>query len=153
MKVYTKRFTQTIPISVKEAWDYFSNPRNLSKITPAEMDFNILSPYIKEKIYPGQLIYYSVKPLLGIKMTWLTEITEVKEGEYFIDLQLAGPYKLWHHEHRFNEVEGGVEMEDIINYSVPFGFLGRIMNSLVISKKLEGIFSFRKTVLERTFVK
>lgn len=149
MKIYTKVYKQFLPINLDEAWEFFSSPKNLAKITPEHMGFIITSNFNDEKMYPGMLITYKVSPLLGIKMNWCTEITHVLDKQYFVDEQRFGPYKLWHHQHHFKIVEGGVEMTDIVNYAVPFGFLGRMMNSILISNEIEKIFSYReKKVLE-----
>lgn len=140
---------QRLPIDIKTAWDFFSSPKNLSKITPSYMGFNITSEMKNEKMYPGIFIIYKVKPLMGIPITWVTEITEVSEGKYFIDEQRVGPYKIWHHEHHFREVEGGVEMRDLLYYRLPFGFIGKIINLIFVRKKVEGIFDYRTEVLVR----
>jgi ligand-binding SRPBCC domain-containing protein len=152
MKTYTLNFEQKVPISLQEAWDFFSSPLNLAKITPKSMSFVITSDYTKDtKMYEGMLISYEVSPLLGIKMDWVTEITYVKDGEYFIDDQRFGPFALWHHEHHFKSIEGGVLMTDKLTYAVPFGFLGRIANSLVVAKQTQDIFNYREKAVEEMF--
>jgi ligand-binding SRPBCC domain-containing protein len=152
MKTYTLNFEQKVPISLQEAWDFFSSPLNLAKITPKSMSFVITSDYTKDtKMYEGMLISYEVSPLLGIKMDWMTEITYVKDGEYFIDDQRFGPFALWHHEHHFKSIEGGVLMTDKLTYAVPFGFLGRIANSLVVAKQTQDIFDYREKAVEEMF--
>ncbi len=151
MKIFRKSYSHRIKASIEEAWSFFSDPSNLARITPKEMGFEILSEKSKNGIYPGQLIYYSVKPLLGIKMSWVTEITAVREGQYFIDYQYSGPYRLWHHEHRFYPDGDGIRMEDTIHYSIPLGFLGSLMNRLLISKKIDRIFDYRRGVLDKLF--
>lgn len=154
MKIYRLKTKQTLPISLAEAWDFFSSPLNLKEITPDYMDFNITSDLTKEsKMYPGMLISYTVKPLLGIPMTWVTEITQVKHHEHFIDEQRFGPYRMWHHEHFFKEVENGVEMTDEVTYVLPFGIFGRIGHGLFIKKQLEGIFDYRFKKVEEIFSK
>jgi ligand-binding SRPBCC domain-containing protein len=105
------------------------------------------------KIYAGMIIAYKIAPLWGIKMNWMTEITHVKEKEYFIDEQRFGPYALWHHQHHFKEVEGGVIMTDIVNYAIGYGFIGRIANSLLVKKKLQEVFDYRATVIGEIFGK
>jgi ligand-binding SRPBCC domain-containing protein len=147
MAIYSLQRTQQLPISLKEAWDFFSSPKNLKEITPAYMGFNILSGADKQ-MYPGQIIEYTVKPVLGIPMYWMTEITQVRDMEFFIDEQRVGPYKMWHHQHFFREVEGGVEMEDIIHYRLPMGPLGSIAHALFVRRQLEGIFTYRFKTLE-----
>jgi ligand-binding SRPBCC domain-containing protein len=141
-------FTQFVPASLEEVWDFFSSPANLSKITPPEMGFTITSPTLKE-MYAGMFIIYIVSPLMGIKMNWVTEITQVNDKIYFIDEQRRGPYSIWHHEHHFKKIEGGVEMRDIIHYQVPYGFLGSFADWLFVRKKIMEIFAFReKRILE-----
>ncbi len=152
MKTYTLHFSQKMPISLEKAWDFFSSPLNLSKITPKHMNFAITSDYSADtKMYQGMLIAYKVSPLLGIKMDWMTEITHVKEGEYFIDEQRFGPFALWHHEHHFKAIEGGVLMTDKLTYSVPFGFLGRIANSIMVAKQTQEIFDYRVKAVDELF--
>ncbi|MBL7859751.1 MAG: SRPBCC family protein [Cyclobacteriaceae bacterium] len=153
MKIYTLQRTQFLPISMAEAWDFFSTPRNLSKITPEHMGFNILYVSGGEKTYAGQIIRYHVQILPGIKVHWVTEITHVQEPEYFVDEQRFGPYALWHHQHRFKAVAGGVEMTDEVNYAIPVGFLGRLAHWLFVGREVNRIFEHRFTVLERYFKK
>lgn len=154
MNFYSIKSIQHLPISLEEAWEFFSSPNNLGKITPPDMGFVITSDKKDgEKMYPGQLITYIIKPLLGIPMKWMTEITHVKEGEYFIDEQRFGPYKLWHHKHSFKKTTTGVEMHDEVNYVLPFGFLGTIAHMLFIRKRIEYIFEYRNKVVEITFRK
>ncbi|MBC8046328.1 MAG: SRPBCC family protein [Fimbriimonadaceae bacterium] len=143
---------QFFPIDKKRAWDFFSSPKNLSKITPPEMDFKILSPLNGEEIFEGMKIDYTVKPLFGISVRWQTEICKVKNQKYFTDSQLKGPYKVWEHTHTFTEVTGGVNMQDVINYQLPFGFIGNVAHSLFVRKKIENIFSYRKQILEKIFI-
>jgi ligand-binding SRPBCC domain-containing protein len=151
MKIYQHKSSQKVPISLEKAWEFFSNPSNLSKITPTWLNFEVKTK-LPDKMYAGMIITYLVRPLLNIPQTWVTEITHVDELRYFVDEQRFGPYKMWHHEHIFRESEDGeVMMEDIVSYVVPFGFLGRIMNQLVIKKKINEIFNYRKEVLTKMF--
>ena len=152
MKIYTFQRTQKLPISLSEAWEFLSNPKNLSILTPTEMNFTIISKDEKP-MYAGQVIQYSVTPIAGIKATWISEITHLEEGKYFVDLQLYGPYAFWHHKHFIHEIDGGVEMEDIIDYKVPFGIFGRIFHPLLVRPKLEKIFSYRQKKLVEIFGK
>jgi ligand-binding SRPBCC domain-containing protein len=117
------------------------------------MGFNITSKLMSEKMYPGMIISYKVSPVLGIKMTWVTEITQVKEKEYFVDEQRVGPYSMWHHEHKIEPIEGGVLMTDIVSYKPPLGVLGSIANSILIKKQLKEIFDFRTVAMEKMFGK
>lgn len=148
--MYTKKSIQQLPISVDEAWDFLSDPKNLAVITPPSMGFEIISGSEK-KMYPGQIIQYYVRPLLGIKTEWITEITYVKEKTYFVDEQRYGPYKMWHHKHFLKEIPGGVEMEDIIDYRMPYGILGKWIHPLIIKPKLDKIFEFRRKKLIELF--
>ena len=116
------------------------------------MGFVVTSDYKPgAKMYPGMIITYTVKPLLGIRLNWMTEITHVKEKEYFVDEQRFGPYALWHHQHHFAAVKGGVMMTDIVNYAIPYGFIGRLANALIVKNKLKEVFEFRKKKIEEMF--
>ena len=150
MKIYTKRSAQKIPITLDEAWDFLSNPKNLKIITPEYMGFNIISG-AERKMYAGQIIQYVVTPILGIKAKWVSEITQVVDKEYFIDEQRFGPYAFWHHKHFVKEIEGGVEMEDIIDYKVPMGILGQLVHPFLVKPKLEEIFEYRRKKLIELF--
>ncbi len=152
MKVYTKSWNITLPISLTSAWNFFSNPENLNKITPAEMNFVIHTDLKNKNMYEGMFINYTVSPLLNLPMHWTTEITYIKPNEYFVDEQRNGPYRIWHHEHHFKEIAGGVEMRDILNYALPFGYLGHLANQFFIDKKIESIFAYRSAVLKSMFV-
>jgi len=151
MKVYSFITKQHLPISLDKAWEFFSSPKNLKEITPDYMQFEILSDLGDGKMYEGQIIEYKVKPVLGIPLNWVTEITEVKKPFYFIDEQKSGPYKKWHHQHKFEETKEGVLMTDILHYAIPLGAVGRIANSLFVKKQLQEIFAYRKEVVNRLF--
>lgn len=151
MKIYTLTKKQFLPITLEQAWDFFSSPVNLKKITPEYMGFKITSDLGDGKMYPGQIISYIVRPVLGIPMSWTTEITHVLDKKYFVDEQRFGPYSLWHHQHWFKEVEGGVEMTDIVNYGLPLGILGRIANHIFVEKQLKEIFDYREKVVGQYF--
>lgn len=150
MKVYKKETVQHINASIEDCWDFFSSPRNLQKITPETMGF-VITDYDNKTMYPGQIIQYKVSPLLGLKLSWVTEITTVKENSYFIDEQRFGPYALWHHKHFFEVVENGVKMTDVVHYALPLGFIGRIMNSLIVKNKLKAIFEHRVLMVDKIF--
>jgi ligand-binding SRPBCC domain-containing protein len=137
---------QRLPIGLSEAWDFFSNPKNLELITPRDLGFRISSD-IPSKMYEGAIITYQVTPLLHIPVTWVTEIAHISEPDYFVDRQLIGPYRLWYHEHRFREVDGGIEIEDIVHYALPFWLFGTLANSLIVQKRLQEIFDFRGNAL------
>jgi ligand-binding SRPBCC domain-containing protein len=151
MGFYQLKTKQLIPASLDEVWDFISAPGNLKKITPDHMGFDIITPDLPEKMYPGMIIAYKVSPLFGIKMTWVTEITHVRESAYFVDEQRVGPYAVWHHEHRIEPVKGGVLMTDIVSYKPPFGFIGSIANTLLIKKQLKQIFDYREHALISIF--
>jgi len=151
MAAHTIHTVQKIPVSLGKAWEFFSDPANLQVITPPGMGFKIVSRHHGEKMYAGQIIEYKVSPVLNIPVYWMTEITQVKDREYFIDVQRSGPYKLWHHQHHFREIPGGVEMTDIIHYKIPMGFIGRMANVFFVKKKLAGIFAFRRQKTEEIF--
>lgn len=150
MKIYTLQKSQKLPISLDEAWDFLSNPKNLKIITPDYMSFDILST-IDRPLYTGQIIQYNVTPLLGIKTKWVSEITHIEEKKYFVDEQLYGPYALWHHKHFVKEIKGGVLLEDIIDYKVPLGFIGQLIHPLLVKPKLEEIFKYRQEKLTALF--
>ena len=151
--MYIRHFKteQFLAIDIDQAWDFFSSAKNLSRITPPEMGFNILTQLEDKEIYEGMKIDYTVKPLWGIPVHWQTEICKVYRKKKFTDKQLKGPYRLWEHTHTFSTVHGGVWMTDEINYQLPFGFIGVLFHSLVVRKKIEHIFTYRKQVLEKIF--
>lgn len=137
---------QKIPITLDEAWEFFSSPKNLKVMTPEELNL-VPRGELPDRMYPGQFIEYKVKPVLNIPMTWVTEITQVREREFFVDEQRVGPYKIWHHQHHFREIDGGVEMTDIIDYLLPLGPIGVLTEWLFVGKQIEGIFEFRNKKL------
>ncbi len=150
-KFYSLKTVQNIPISLDAAWDFFSSPANLKEITPSNLGFQIVSKYHGEKMYPGQIIEYIVKPILGIPLYWMTEITHVEDKKYFVDEQRFGPYTMWHHQHHFRAVDGGVEMTDIVHYKLPLWILGDIANTIMVKNQLKGIFDYRFEAVEQRF--
>ncbi|WP_338733488.1 SRPBCC family protein [Mangrovimonas cancribranchiae] len=150
MKIYTLHTKQELPISVEEAWAFLSNPKNLKTITPDYMSFDILSGADKP-MFSGQIIQYIVTPILGIKSKWVTEITHVKDNTYFVDEQRFGPYALWHHKHFIKPINSGIEMEDIVHYKLPFGFLGQLFHPILVKPKLNEIFNYRQQKLMDLF--
>lgn len=150
-KVYSLKTVQVLKTSIDEAWDFFSSPANLQKITPQKLGFQIVSLHHGEKMYAGQIIEYKVRPVMGIPLYWMTEITHVEDKKYFVDEQRFGPYSLWHHQHHFKEIEGGVEMTDIVHYKIPFWILGDIAQQLFVKKQLEAIFNYRFEAAEKLF--
>jgi len=143
---------QFLPINLEEAWQFFATPKNLNEITPEDMVFEIISD-LPNTMYEGLFINYRLKPMLNIPINWCTEITHIKEKEYFVDEQRKGPYTIWHHEHHFKAVEGGVLMTDILHYDVGKWIFGRIAGRLFINKKVKSIFDHRNKVLETYFKK
>jgi len=151
MKSYQVKFSQNLPISLSKAWDFFSSPANLAKITPDDMEFIVTSQGAEGKMYPGMIITYKVSPLFGVHLSWMTEITQVEPEKYFIDEQRFGPFKFWHHQHHFKSIEGGVEMTDILTYGLPLGFLGRLAHRIMVKNKIKEIFIFREQKVNEMF--
>jgi len=147
-KYFTEQF---LPISISEAWDFFSSPKNLALITPPELDFKILSKAENTGIFEGQQIDYTVKPLFGIPLKWKTEIGKTSMHSFFTDKQLKGPYKVWEHTHTFVVQDNGVLMKDEIIYKLPLGFVGKLMNILFVRQKIKNIFEYRRKALDKLF--
>ena len=141
---------QFLPITIDEAWKFFATPKNLNEVTPDDMVFEIISE-LPETMYAGLLINYRLKPMLNIPIYWCTEITHIKEKEYFVDEQRKGPYRIWHHEHHFKAAEGGVLMTDILHYDIGKWIVGRIAGKLFVNKKIKRIFAYRFKLLESYF--
>jgi ligand-binding SRPBCC domain-containing protein len=151
MGIHILRKKQVIKASIAAAWDFFSDPRNLATITPRELDFVVISD-VPERVYPGLMIEYRVRPIFGIPARWLTEITHVERGRYFVDEQRIGPYKVWHHEHHFRDLgDGRVELSDIVTYVPPLGILGELVHPFLIAPQLEKIFAFREQAMTERF--
>jgi ligand-binding SRPBCC domain-containing protein len=150
MKVYKKETVQHVNASLDECWAFFSSPRNLQKITPENMGFQI-TDFDNKSVYPGQIIQYKVSPLFGLKLNWMTVITAVKDKSYFIDEQRFGPYALWHHKHFFEATENGTKMTDVVHYALPLGFIGRLLNAIVVQNKLQEIFDYRFIKVNQLF--
>jgi ligand-binding SRPBCC domain-containing protein len=151
MATFILKTVQKIPTDLEKAWSFFSDAANLQAITPQNLSFTILSDQHDAKMYPGQIIEYKIKPVLGIPIYWMTEITHVQEKVFFVDEQRFGPYQLWHHQHLFNTVAGGIEMTDIVHYRNSFGFLGNIANHLFVENELRRIFEFRFRKIQDLF--
>jgi ligand-binding SRPBCC domain-containing protein len=150
MALKTIKTTLLLPITPEQAWTFFSSPRNLNEITPADMTFHITSE-IPDEMYEGLFITYKLKPLLNIPVSWVTEITHIKNQSYFIDEQRVGPYRMWHHEHHFREVPGGVEMTDILHYDVGKSIFGWMASKLFVDQRVKEIFEFREKKLRELF--
>lgn len=153
MAFYQFKQEQKIPASIDAVWSFISSPDNLKEITPDYLDFKVTSKSGGDKMYAGMIITYIVKPLLGLPLKWMTEITHVKDNEYFVDEQRVGPYKMWHHQHKIEAIEEGVLMTDIVTYIPPFGFIGAVANRLFIKRQLKGIFDYRTVAVEKRFGK
>ena len=152
MKIFQIKTKQKLPISATEAWKFLSNPKNLAEITPKYMNFKILSG-AERSIYAGQIIQYKVTPVFGITLKWVTEITHVKENEYFVDEQRFGPYKMWHHEHIFEKIDdNNCKIIDKVSYKLPFGLIGRWSHNLLIKKQLKNIFDYRTKIINTQFL-
>ena len=151
MAVYQLQEQMELGTSLEKLWDFISSPINLKEITPDYMGFDIKTSPLPDKIYPGLMISYRVRPLLGIPMNWLTEITHVREPYFFVDEQRSGPYALWHHEHHLEATEIGVKMSDLVTYRLPAGPLGKLAHHIFVRKQLESIFKYREQAMERQF--
>ncbi|MBS1635761.1 MAG: SRPBCC family protein [Bacteroidetes bacterium] len=152
MPLYTIRKQQFLKADMGRVWDFMSSPLNLTKITPAKLGFEIISePVDIERMHAGQIIEYRISPLWDIKLHWVTEITHVEPMRFFVDEQRFGPYRFWHHQHHFREVNGGVEMNDLVHYDLPFGPLGAVAHKIHVRKTLEEIFNYRYQKLEQLF--
>ena len=150
--IHTLEADQFLNIPLAEAWDFFSSPGNLPKITPEHMGFKITSG-TPAKMYPGQMITYNVSPFPGFKTSWVTEITQVREHSFFVDEQRFGPYQMWHHEHHFEVQDEGVLMIDRVSYKLPLGLLGLIANAMFVRRQLNRIFDYRIAAVEKKFGK
>ncbi len=150
MKLFSLQYSQKLPISQQEAWAFFSDPANLAAITPPWLNFKVTSE-LPAEMYPGMIVRYLVHPFWGIPVGWVTEISHVQKPKYFVDEQRFGPYRFWHHQHHFCSIEGGVEMEDLVNYGLPLGVAGWWFNRILVRQKLEEIFAYRRKVLAERF--
>lgn len=153
MAFYQLIAEQNIPAPVSEVWKFISSPDNLKNITPEYLGFEMTTNGGNARMYPGMILAYKVSPILGIKLTWMSEITHVSDQEYFVDEQRIGPYKMWHHQHRITPIKGGVLMVDTVTYQPPFGLIGTIANTLIIKNQLNDIFEFRRLAVEKRFGK
>lgn len=151
MGVYTLKTSHVLQAPLSEVWEFITNPSNLKLITPPGMGFDITTQDLASRVYPGMIISYRVAPFAGIKMQWVTEITHMTQGSYFVDEQRVGPYSLWHHEHHLKVVDEGIRMTDIVTYRPPFGFIGSLANSLIIRTRLNAIFRYREKALNDIF--
>jgi len=148
MALHNLTYIQTIPVSIDTAWAFFSSPKNLARITPPEMMFSITNGVVEQGIHPGMIIAYILYPFMMIPVRWETEIVSVSKPFYFEDIQKSGPYDYWHHQHHFREIKDGVEMTDILDYSLPMEFFGELVNTLIVSRRLDEVFNYRKQKIE-----
>jgi len=151
MAIFELQRQQFIPRPMEEVWLFFSSPANLSVLTPQYMNFRVTTKDVPKRIYAGQIITYKVSPLFGIPLFWMTEITQVQDHRYFIDEQRRGPYRLWHHQHWFEQQGNGVLMTDIVHYELPLGILGNLANRLFLQSQLDNIFEFRQQKVAELF--
>lgn len=142
-KVFCLKSIQKIPVPLSKAWSFFSDPHNLLTITPPFLNLKVTNDIFSKEVYPGQVMIYTVKPLLGIPFEWMTEITHIEKEKFFVDEQRKGPYKLWHHQHHFKSIDGQTEMTDLVHYRLPAGIFGSVLNHLVVKDKLISIFDYR----------
>lgn len=149
--MHTLHYSQKLPISLEDCWKFFSSPQNLKVITPEHLGFEILNDRDIDTIYAGQIIHYKIKPIWNIPVEWVTEITHTQKPDYFIDEQRVGPYKMWHHEHRFEQIPNGVLILDTVYYQLFFGCIGRTLNSLWVENAVDAIFQYRKEKLDKLF--
>lgn len=149
--IYQLSCEQTIHAGLGEVWEFFSSPKNLDKITPDDMAFDITSRLL-DKTYEGQIITYNIEIIPKIKTGWVTEITHYKDREFFVDEQRFGPYAMWHHEHHFKEIaDKRVVMRDIVSYKLPFGIVGNLIAGKIIQRKVKSIFLHREKVINEIF--
>ena len=151
MKIYHLRRTQFLPLTITEAWTFFSSPANLGKITPTDMNFRILYSSGGDETYAGKIIRYKIGALPLITLEWMTEITHVDVPFRFVDEQRFGPFAFWHHQHSYKEVPGGIEMTDDLHYAIPLGILGRLAHWLFVGARVNAIFDYRTEVLTKLF--
>lgn len=149
-RLYRFENCQFLPISVEDAWDFFSRPENLEQITPPDLGLRITSA-LPERMHAGMIVTYRVSPFGGLSLPWVTEITHADEPAFFVDEQRSGPYRFWHHQHHFRAVAAGVEMTDLVHYRLPMGLLGDLLAGGRVARRVAGIFAYRRTVLAALF--
>lgn len=149
--LHTITTKQLIKSDMDTVWGFMSSPKNLAVVTPDYMKFEVLTKNLKEKMYQGQIIEYYVRPLMNVKLHWVTEITHVEDKHYFVDEQRFGPYQFWHHQHHFEQTNSGVLMTDIVHYKLPLGFIGNIGNSLFVKNQIKKVFDYRFEAVEKIF--
>ncbi len=151
MKIHALEKKVLLKADLDTVWEFFSTPYNLNEITPPDMSFEILTDLQGKKMFPGMIINYKVRPLLNIPLRWTTEITHCEEKKYFVDEQRFGPYSFWHHLHKFELKDQGVEMTDLVHFGLPFGPVGDIVNAIYVENRLKQIFEYRNAIIEKRF--
>lgn len=146
---YLKR-KQTLPVDPETAWAFFSNPSNLRLITPPWLDFSI-TRRLPDTIYAGLIITYRIRPVAGMGVPWVSEITQVQPPGFFVDEQRHGPFSFWHHQHHLQEIPGGTRIKDEVHYRLPLGPLGILVHTFSVRRKLEAIFDYRYHVCRDIF--
>jgi len=153
-KIFNRTFflkeIQRFPIKIDEAWEFFSNPLNLEEITPPSLNL-VVTNHIPKQMHAGMIITYVMEPILKIKMNWITEITNMQEPFFFVDEQRFGPYKFWHHQHIFKEIDGGVEVTDLVHYKIRGWIFTSLLNDMFVKRELQKIFSYRAAILLKKF--
>ncbi|NTW55250.1 MAG: SRPBCC family protein [Chlorobaculum sp.] len=144
MNLHTKTWVQKMPVPIESAWDFFSMPDNLARITPPEMMLRANRGSTGRSIHEGMHLNFVLYPFMMIPVRWTTEIMRVSKPDFFEDRQLEGPYELWHHTHRFRAIEGGTEMTDIVEYALPFDMLGEVVEALIVGRRLDEVFEYRR---------
>ena len=150
-KIHHLKSIQNLPVSLEKAWKFFSDPHNLLTLTPPFLNLKMTNELFGDEVYAGQVMMYTVKPVFGIPVAWMTEITHVERHKFFVDEQRKGPYQLWHHQHHFKSIEAGVEMTDLVHYRLPFSFLGDVAHTITVKNKLKEIFTYRYFKINELF--
>ena len=144
-KTYRLEQKQLIPLGRPSVFEFFSDAFNLERLTPDFLNFKILTEAPID-IQEDTIIEYRIR-LFGVPMFWRTRIERFEPDEAFVDTQIKGPYKLWHHTHTFEETEDGTLMRDVVLYRLPFGILGQLAHFMFVKKTLEKIFQYRRDAL------
>jgi ligand-binding SRPBCC domain-containing protein len=150
MKLYMMDHRQVIRASIGDVWSFYSDPHNLAKLTPPWLNL-VVPEDIRHQVYPGMIITYCLRPFLGIRSHWLTEITHVVEGQLFVDEQRFVPYRFWHHQHHFRETDEGIEVRDLIHYALPLDPVGKFVHAVLVRARLKEIFDYRANAIRTAF--
>lgn len=147
--IYTFENHQIIKSDFNTVWEFFNNPKHINRLTPSEMNFKTLTKNLPNKIHENLEISYNVSPLFGIPLKWKTLISSVIPNKSFVDIQIKGPYKMWHHLHTFEKVDDGVLMKDFVTYELPFGFIGKLVHEVLVKRKIEELFKYRSQLIQK----